>query len=648
MISDETIERVREGADIVQIIGEFVKLKKSGNSYRGPCPFHNGSNPNFSVSPREGMYHCFVCGVSGDTIKFIREKLNLDFTAAVKLVGEKSGIEVIDAPRTQPPDPNARHWEVLTLAAEWFQRQLADEALGREARAYLDRRGLDAAAIARFGIGYAPSDRAALRKFLNSLGFDDQRQLDAGILSLREGDTEPRMNFRNRVMFPILDELGHAVGFGGRALGDATPKYLNSPESPVFQKGKTLYGMNTAKHAMRRAERSIVVEGYMDAISVALAGFNEVVAPLGTALTEAQAEMLARYGSEVFLFYDSDQAGQKATFRAGLELLRHKVAVRVVTLPDNDDPDTFAQREGSAGLEKLFLQAMDLFDRQVQLLERRGAFRDLSSQRKAIDKLLPTIVAAEHPLTRELYITRLAEVTRLEKSVIAREAEESAQLARRVRRSASPDGTVVVRRPVPPAEAEWTGEPMPEGPGNSGRPSFMRSNSKPPWKPRGGRDAKPEWRASWVPPSGRIEEPAERALIAAMLADRSCAERIAERHGPSGFRDPRYKALFEVFLMAPTDEGLDQIAERVDEEAAAALRELAHRVDGRDFEAVDVSLNLAKLDVRKIELLLATLREEIRHLDPEQQLLLVREEIELTQERNKLLPMRSPRGKPRK
>ncbi|MEP6779913.1 MAG: DNA primase, partial [Gemmatimonadaceae bacterium] len=357
MISDETIERVREGADIVQIIGEFVKLKKSGNSYRGPCPFHNGSGPNFSVSPKEGIYHCFVCGVSGDSIKFIREKLNLDFTAAVKMVGEKSGIEVIDAPnRIQAPDPNARHWEVLASSAEWFQKQLADEVIGREARQYLTGRGLNAEAITRFGIGFAPSDRAALRKYLHSLGFDDQRQLDAGMLSAREGETEPRMNFRNRVMFPIIDELGHNVGFGGRAMGDAVPKYLNSAESSVFKKGKTLYGMNTAKHAIRRAERAIVVEGYMDAISVVLAGFEEVVAPLGTALTEQQAELLGRYTQEVFLFYDSDQAGQKATFRAGLELLRHKSTVRVVTLPDDDDPDTFARREGHAGLEKLFAQ----------------------------------------------------------------------------------------------------------------------------------------------------------------------------------------------------------------------------------------------------------------------------------------------------
>ncbi|MEP6779033.1 MAG: hypothetical protein ABJC26_04030, partial [Gemmatimonadaceae bacterium] len=330
----------------------------------------------------------------------------------------------------------------------------------------------------------------------------------------------------------------------------------------------------------------------------------------------------------------------------GLELLRHKSTVRVVTLPDDDDPDTFARREGHAGLEKLFTQAMDLFDRQIQMLERRGAFKDLTSQRKAIDKLLPTIVAAAHPLTKDSYITRLAEVTRLEKSVITREAEESVQLSRSVRR-ASPPSVAPMGEVAPPSESGWQGEPMPDGPANSGKPAYFKNN-KGPWKPRSGYNAKPEWRASWIPPSGRIEEPAERALIAAMLADRSYVERIAERHGPGDFRDSRYKALFEVFLMAPSDEGLDQIAERVDESAAAALRELAHRTDGRDAEAVDVTLNLTKLDVRNIDTRLSELREEIRHVDAEHQELLVREQMELTQERNKLLPLRSPRAKPKR
>ena len=215
------------------------------------------------------------------------------------------------------------------------------------------------------------------------------------------------------------------MGFGGRAMGDEQPKYLNSPESPVFQKRRTLYGLHTAKQAMRRAQRAIIVEGYLDAIRLTLAGVEEVVAPLGTALTEEQARLLVRYASEIFLLYDSDEAGQKATFRSGMELLREKAAVRVVTLPDGEDPDSFVRAEGRAAMESQLSQAIDVFDRQVQLLERRGWFSDLRRSRRAVDKLLPTIRAASDPLTRDLYLARLADVTGLDKAALQAEAPET-------------------------------------------------------------------------------------------------------------------------------------------------------------------------------------------------------------------------------
>jgi DNA primase len=339
VISDEIIERVRTAADIVQILSEFVPLKRAGGDYRGPCPFHGGTNPNFSVSPKRGSYHCFVCHESGDVFSFVRKRLGLDWPSAVKMIGERVGIEVVDVPmRAQAPDPNAPNFEVLAAAAEWFQRQLTEDAGGREARAYLKQRQLDESAWERFGLGFAPRDLLALRRYLHSLGADDARLIEAGLFVVREGENEPRPRFRGRLMFPILDELGRHVGFGGRALGDDTPKYLNSPESAVFQKRKTLYNMHTAKQAMRRAGRAIVVEGYLDAIRLVLAGIEEVVAPLGTALTDEQAQLLVRYASEVFLLYDSDDAGQKATFRSGLELLGHKASVRVVDVFTSENP----------------------------------------------------------------------------------------------------------------------------------------------------------------------------------------------------------------------------------------------------------------------------------------------------------------------
>lgn len=646
MISDETLERVRDSADIVQIIGEWVKLKRAGNSYRGPCPFHNGTGPNFSVVPDKRIYHCFVCHESGDAITFVQKKLGIDFTAAVKIVGEKSGIEVIDTPkRAQPVDPNAKHWEVLASAAEWFREQLKDPNIGRDALQYLTGRGIDTAAIERFELGYAPRDDQALRKHLHSLGFNDNRQIDAGILKPAADGRDARIGFRDRVMFPIVDDRGNYVGFGGRAMGDATPKYLNSAASEVYRKGETLYGMHTAKHAMRRERRAIVVEGYMDAIRVALAGFDTVVAPLGTALTKEQADLIVRYAPEVFLLYDSDKAGQTATFKSGLELLRHGAAVRVVSLPSGEDPDTFTRTHGRAGLEKELDQAIDLFDRQVQLCERKGMFGDISKQRVAIDLLLPTIRAAKDPLTREMYLTRLSEKTHLDKAVLQKEADAPENVTRRGSRT-SGGGTElsIVRKDAPPDPDEWTGEPMPAPPAKKG-PWVPRQGGQ--WKGKGGKPGVPEWRSSYMPPTGRIEEPAERALISAMLADRGLVERIAERHPPDDFRDLRYRGLFRALLDADPDDGFDQIVERLDDDAASVVRDLLHRQQQLNVEAVDVSLNLAKLDVRNIEQRLDELKREISVAEEERLAALQTEERELTKERNKLLPMRSPRGKPR-
>ncbi len=651
MIPDETVEQVRTAADIVELISEFVPLKRSGGSWRGPCPFHQGKNPNFSVSPSTGSYYCFVCHESGDVFTFVRKRLGLDWPSAVKFIGERVGIEVVDAPRrAQAPDPNAPSYEALAAAAEWFQQQLLDHDVGRAARDYLESRALDPHAWQRFGLGFAPRDAQALRRYLHSLGIDDARQLEAGLLVLREGDSDPRLRFRGRVMFPILDELGRHVGFGGRAMGDDQPKYLNSPESPVFQKRRTLYGLYTAKQAMRRTTRAIVVEGYLDAIRLSLAGVEEVVAPLGTALTEEQAQLLVRYAPDVFLLYDSDEAGQKATFRSGLELLRAKAKVQVVSLPDGEDPDTFVRAYGRGAIEAQLGQAIDLFDRQVQLLERRGWFADLRHRRSAIDKLLPTIRAAKEPLTRDMYLGRLAEATNLDKATLAAEADALPDFERR--RSVSPPrgsaGGSMEGEYAPPFDG-----PPPEYSEGDGRemepaPLPPPASDKPAWTPGRKRGYKqgPEWQATNVPPRPRRDEPVERALVRAMLVDRGVAERVAERHPPETFRDARYRELFDVLLNAPLDDDLEQIAERVASEALKVLRDLTD-AGQYDLEAADIGLNLSKLDARVLEVRVDEIRAAMRTASREEQDILMRERLELEAEIRRLLPMRSPRGKPK-
>jgi len=648
MISDETVERVRSAADIVQIIQEFVPLKRMGDSFRGACPFHGGTKANFSVNQKRSAYHCFVCHESGDVFTFVRKRLGLDWPSAVKMIGDRVGIEVIDTPaRQQVADPNERNWEVLATAAEWFRRQLEDAVVGRDAREYLEGRGLDLAARTRFGLGFAPRDAVALRRYLHSLGFDDARQLEAGLLMVREGETEPRMRFGGRVMFPIVDELGHHVAFGGRSLGDATPKYLNSGESAVFQKRRTLYGLHSAKQAMRRNSRAIVVEGYLDAIRLALAGVEEVVAPLGTALTEEQAQLLVRYASEVFLLYDSDEAGQKATFRSGLELLRNKAAVRVVSLPQGDDPDSFVRAHGRPALEAQLSKAIDLFDRQIQVLERLGWFNDLRKRRLAIDKLLPTIRAARDPLTRDLYLTRLADVSHLDKAIIASEADEPPAGSREARQNtaATRDGD-----PGPDPSPFPDRESNPVNDGGQAPPSpYAALQQRGTWKGKRGKNAGPEWQATNVPPRARTDEPVERSLIRAMLIDRGLVERVAERHAPADFRDDSYRAIFQVMLDADHDDDLEQIAERLDPAPLRTLRVLTELADGSESLQTDVALSLDRLDARRLEARVDEILNRLRvSQSSEESDRLMRERLDLEVELRRLSPIRSPRPKPKR
>ncbi|HKT09202.1 MAG TPA: DNA primase, partial [Gemmatimonadaceae bacterium] len=422
MISDETVDRVRDAADIVQIIGEHVPLRRTGTDFRGPCPFHQGTHRNFSVSPKKGIYYCFVCHEGGDVFTFLQKRLGMDWPGAVRYVADKVGIPVEEVQqRREGPHPDQPLWDLNAAVADWFRTLLWDEEEGRQARDYLALRRVSREVADRFGLGFAPRDPEALRRHFAALGYGDDRLLEAALLVAREDGGEPRARFRNRLMFPISDAAGNTVGFGGRLLGPGEPKYLNSAESRVFSKGRLLYGMHMAKHAIRRDDRVMVVEGYFDVVRLVSAGFDWVVAPLGTALTEQQGQILRRYARNAFLLYDSDRAGLKATFRSGDELLRHGMTVQVVTLPDGEDPDSFVDRRGAAALAAALGDAIDVFERKVQLLERAGWFADLRRKRRALDRLLPTIRATQDPITRDMYLTRASEAAGVSRDVLERE-----------------------------------------------------------------------------------------------------------------------------------------------------------------------------------------------------------------------------------
>jgi len=550
VIPDDVVERVREEADIVAVIGEYVKLKRVGNSFRGPCPFHHGKNDNFSVSLRGG-YKCFVCGESGDVFTFVQKHLGLDFVEAVKLVGAKAGVEIREvARRTEEKDPREPFWEIDAAAAEFFRRRLWESPDGASAREYLSSRGLTREDADRFGIGYAPSDREAMRDSLAALGFEPDRQLASGLLVAREGSVEPRVRFRHRLMFPIFDGAGHVVGFGGRVLGDGEPKYLNSAESEVFAKRRLLYGLNWAKQAIRKADRLIIVEGYFDAIRLMLAGITEAVAPLGTALTEDQAALARKYTKNVFLLYDSDRAGLKATFRAGDILLAGGSSVRVITLPSGEDPDTFVAKHGAEAFEKAAAASIDVFDRKIQILERGGWFADLRRKRQALDKLLPTLRSTADHLTRDLYIARTNEVAGVSREQLMREL----QAAPRDRRTPTETG-------APPAAPAATREPA------------VRR-----------RERRADHRSIGVR--------AERELVRLLLAYRRYVEATAERVGADAFTDPFYREIFTELSLDP-DRAVDELAAGFDEDAVAVLQELLDEPVSFDRieEAIDANIN---------------------------------------------------------
>ncbi|MCU0636620.1 MAG: toprim domain-containing protein, partial [Gemmatimonadaceae bacterium] len=461
------------------------------------------------------------------------------------------------------PDPREPLWEALAAAGEFFTRQLWEGAEAAAARDYWASRGLSRADADRYGAGYAPRDGAVLLAYLGTLGIDGQRAVEAGLAGVREGDATIRIRFRGRLMLPIRDVSGRVVGFGGRALGDDPPKYLNSPESTVFQKRDLLYHHDVARQAIRREERAIVVEGYFDALRCALAGAEAVVAPLGTALTEEQAQRLARYKVPVFLLYDSDEAGLKATFRAGLALLREGVGVRVATLPEGDDPDTFVRTHGSAGLERLLADAIDLFDRQVQLLERRGWFTELHLKRKAIDKLLPTIRATTDALTRELYLSRLSDVSGIDRGLLQREAEATSE-SRALTTRHSGDAPVRAADDVPP--------PPDDAPPSEGAVRKWAPRPRGAWQPRGRRRGpmEQEWLTTESPPPPpRIERAiasAERTLVRVLWHRRELIEQAAERRGPDMLHGEAPRAIFAA-LFEHADAPRETLLEQLDVDA---------------------------------------------------------------------------------
>src|SRR5216684_3904665 len=414
-------DRVKQQADIVRVIGEYVRLKKSGQNFTGLCPFHGEKTPSFAVHPVKQIFHCFGCGKGGDVFSFVMEMEKCPFPDAVKVVAEKCGIAV---PRQKERTPEERKEnqqraaliEIHREAQAFFVRQLESTAEGRAARAYLEDRGLNAETIARFGIGYAPSGGDVLLRQLKPK-YAEKLLVESGVISRDQSGARLFDRFRRRITFPIANESGKIVAFGCRALGDDLPKYLNSPETPIYSKSNGLYHMDRAKEALRRSDFAVLVEGYMDAIAVARAGISNVVASCGTSLAEPQIKLLGRFTKRVIVNYDPDNAGQAATERSIAILLEQDFEVRVLALPGKADPDKFIREQGADAYMKLLKESPPYVDyliaraRQMDMTTAEGKLH-------AVNFLLPYVQKIPNRILRSEWATRIAQQLRLDEPVL--------------------------------------------------------------------------------------------------------------------------------------------------------------------------------------------------------------------------------------
>jgi DNA primase len=369
-LTPQFLDELRARTSLSTLIGRQVKLQRAGREWKACCPFHQEKTPSFTVNDEKGFYHCFGCGAHGDAIRFMTEARGLSFMDAVKELAGSAGLEV-PAPDRRAQERAERAsslYDVMEAAARWFADQLAGIE-GSAARTYLERRGIDHATAARFGFGFAPDSRAKLKTALAGHGMD--KLIDAGLLIAVEGEAgapvkEPYDRFRGRLMIPIRDQRGRVIAFGGRILGEGEPKYLNSPDTPLFDKGRTLFNLDRAGPASRTAGRLLLAEGYMDVIALDQAGIGEAVAPLGTAVTEGQLERMWKLAPSPILCFDGDAAGQRAAVRAALRALPHigpGRSLAFVTLPPGQDPDDLLKSRGRPALEALIEKAEPLVDR---------------------------------------------------------------------------------------------------------------------------------------------------------------------------------------------------------------------------------------------------------------------------------------------
>lgn len=420
-LPQDWIEEVRIANDIVEVVAEYISLKPSGKGFFGLCPFHNEKTPSFHVDPEKQLFYCFGCGVGGNVINYIMDIEKLEFVDAVKLLAERKGIPIpntIDSKqKNEMQEDSESLYELQQSAAKYFYSQLFNSS-GKEALSYLLSRGLDYKTIKTFGLGYALNSWNSIIDFLRRQGYGQDLIIKSGLAIENKGRVYDR--FRNRIIFPIIDYRDRVVGFGGRVLDDGLPKYLNSPDSPVFNKSNILFGINIVKR-LRPIDSIIVVEGYMDVITLHQYGIKNVVASLGTSLTEGQAKLLRRYTRDVYIAYDGDSAGQQATLR-GLDILKKAgCKVRVICFPKGMDPDEVLRTKGREFFLKLMDTSLSLVDYKLECLRKELNLNDEEERVLFATKAAEILVDVENLLERDVHIQRINSLTGFKTELLYRQ-----------------------------------------------------------------------------------------------------------------------------------------------------------------------------------------------------------------------------------
>ena len=453
-IYDEFIDRLRSESDIVSILSDYVPLKKKGKNYWGCCPFHHENTPSFSVTPDKGFFYCFGCQSGGNVFNFLMKIENISFFDAVKVLAQKMNIPLPEKEKSSRElareRENSKLYRVNEMAREFFYACLTKTVYGKKAREYLNSRGVTDDVIERFKIGFAPPAWDKLVNAFLERGVEQEVLLKAGLIVERNSGDGVYDRCRSRVIFPISDARGRVVGFGGRVIDDSQPKYLNSPETSVFNKRYILFGFDAAQKFIKESGQAIVVEGYMDAITAHAFGIRNVVASLGTAFSPEQAKLLLRNAKDIFFAYDSDAAGQNATVRA-LSILRNLGAnVRVILIPDGKDPDEFIRKHGTEAFQSLIAEASDILEYQIKQAFQSIDYSGLEGKVAVVSKIVPILAEADNAVEVNAYIASISQTLAIDESAIRSEVRKflfQQQKDKNVNKGKNISNMLVVKQP---------------------------------------------------------------------------------------------------------------------------------------------------------------------------------------------------------